>query len=115
MKTIAFISVTVVLRACTAMSTLFKRKNKTAAAVETRITVTGSTKNISGHAAVVANSTVIYYMDGMDIWGDSWLDQKVKVTGDLEVVGKESFAKNEIDREIKIIKSPVVLLQPNNK
>lgn len=95
------------------MSSFFKRKNKHTA-VESRITVTGNTQNIAGHAAVVTDSTGFFYVDGMQTWEDSWLGQKVKITGDLEIVGKESFAKDETHREIKIIKSAVVLMQADN-
>ena len=99
MQKIIFILVTVLLLACTAISGFFKRKNKPAL-YENKITITGNTRNIEGHAAVVADSTRIFYVDGMDHWEDNWLNQKVKITGDLEAFSNKT----------KLIKGAVVLL-----
>jgi len=111
-KTI-FILVAVLLLTGAAISSFFKRK-KRAIDPASRITVTGNTQNIAGYAAVVADNKVIFYVDGMNVWEDNWVNQKVKVTGDLELVGDESFGKNETHRQIRIIKSAVVLLQSDN-
>jgi hypothetical protein len=55
------IFVTALVLTCTAMSFYFKQRRKPVV-YESRITVTGNAKNISGHAAVVAPSTDIYYV-----------------------------------------------------
>src|SRR5258705_9516083 len=102
MQKMIFIGVITLLLTCAVLGIFFKRKNKTIA-YENKITVTGSTQNISGYAAVVADGTGIFYVDGINAWEDSWVNQKVKVTGDLELVGDESFGKNETHRQIRII------------
>jgi hypothetical protein len=110
LQRIAFILVSALLLSCFALNVFFKRKSKSVAWAN-RIDITGNTQNIKGHAAVVAENTGIFFVDGVDAWEESWVNRKVKVTGDLEVIGKESFGKEEPERQIKIIKSAVVLLK----
>jgi hypothetical protein len=100
MQKVVFIFITVLLLACTAISSYFKRKNKVAA-FEIRITITGSTRNIRGHAAVVSENACVYYVDGLNEWEQDWLNQAVKITGDLEI-GDDGIAG-------KIIKAAIVM------
>lgn len=110
MQKVTYILITVLLLTCVAMSNILKRKGKPAAYVN-KITVAGSTLNLKGHAAIIAGSKDIYFVDGMGEWEKEWINQQVKVTGDLEVIGENSFAKENKNKQINIIKSAVVLLQ----
>jgi len=112
MQKIVFILVTVMLLSCVLASCVYKRKNKTVSP-DSKITVSGNTRNIPGHAVIVVDNSGVFYVDGMPAWEEEWVNQTVKVTGDLEIVGAESFAKNEIEKQIKIIRSAVVLLRPD--
>lgn len=69
--------------------------------VQKVINITGNTKNIEGHAALVTENTGTYIIHGIDKWQDEWLDKKVKVIGDL-TGSKENSSK--------IICQPIVQL-----
>lgn len=106
MQKIIFIVVSIFLLTSAAMSNLFKRK-KRPAVYENSITVKGSTRNIEGHAAVDANSAGIFFMAGMNEWEPGWINQPVKVTGDLELRKQPKG-----DTVLKFIRAAVVLLNP---
>lgn len=113
MQKLIFILVTGLLLTCTAMSFYFKQKRKPVV-YESRITVTGNAKNISGHAAVVVPSTDIYYVDGLEQWEQDWLNREIKVTGDLINRDNRIAIQQETnvrgDNPEKVIKAAVVLL-----
>ncbi|NOT49924.1 MAG: hypothetical protein HOP10_01445 [Chitinophagaceae bacterium] len=117
MKKNVFLSITVLLLACTAMRYYLKKKNKPSGMYECRITVTGNAKNISGRAAVVAPSTAVYYVDGLAEWQPDWIGQEVKVTGDLLSCDKNNYnSGNDLkmdDRTGKVISAAVVMLLSN--
>jgi hypothetical protein len=69
--------------------------------VQKTINITGDAKNISGHAALVAENIGTYYIDGMGKWKEEWVNKKIKVIGDLGIT------KNTKEN---IIKHPVVQL-----
>lgn len=115
MKRTRLLLIPVLLLACTAMSYYFKKKNKPADLIyESRITVTGNARNISGHAAVVAPSTAVYYVEGLEEWEQNWLNQEVRVTGDL--ISRQNRLAQQQERNIQrdsstqVIKAAVVLL-----
>lgn len=96
----------------TAHKFFYKRKHKTVVN-ENRISITGSTRNISGYAAVVADCSDVYYVEGMNEWSDSWLNHTVKIIGDLGLPGYEMRKINEEGRSEntqKIIRAAVVML-----
>jgi hypothetical protein len=114
MKRTIILSGIILLLAVTAMSYYFKRKNKPIDLVyENRITVTGNARNISGHAAVVAPSRAVYFVEGLEQWEQNWLNQEVKVTGDLlyeNRIGGGKERNNSRDDSTQVIKAAVVLL-----
>lgn len=115
MKRTIFLSVIILLMAVTTMSYYFKKKNRPADLVyESRITVTGNARNISGHAAVVAPSTAVYYVEGLEEWEQNWLNQEVRVTGDLisrqNRLAEQQERIAERDSSTQVIKAAVVLL-----
>ena len=65
------------------------------------INITGNSKNIKGHAALVADNIGAYFIQGMDMWKEEWLNKRIKVIGDLEI-NKKTKSKS--------IKHPVVQL-----
>lgn len=111
MKKSIFILFAGLLLAITAMSYYFKKRNKPGAAkYERQITVTGSTRNLNGCAAIVAPGTMVYNIEGLREWDSAWLGQEVQVTGDLvNIDDHPGLFGNSIDKA-RIIKAAVILL-----
>jgi hypothetical protein len=87
------------------MSSFFKGKNKPVV-YESRITVTGCARNINGRAAVVSDNMGIYFIAGMQEWQQGWLNQTVRMTGDLDIIDKNRDDNNTG----KIIKKAAIIL-----
>lgn len=108
MKKISFVAVPALILIYSVMN--FSKKKNRSLVYENRISVTGNTRNISGQAAVVSDSIGVYYVDGLGEWEKDWLNQTVKITGDLERRKPRLTETQHAPAIEKIIKSAVVML-----
>ena len=80
-----------------------------------RITVIGVAKNDKGGAMVISkNDKRAYFMDGLEYWDDSILENEVKVTGKL-VVEQNPPQKDDEDIRQDIEGEKRTLLKPKWK
>jgi hypothetical protein len=66
-----------------------------------RVTVVGTALVIKNYAAVRTGDSVLYYLDGIYEWEESYLGKRVKVTGKLSL--KEYREQENIDPSITAI------------
>jgi hypothetical protein len=97
MQRLFYIVVSGLLLGCVLVSCFYKRKNKPVV-YEKKIAITGSAKNIGGQAAVIGDSAGKYFIRGMNEWETGWVNQRIKVIGDLEVnsTGEISYIKDAV-------------------
>jgi hypothetical protein len=105
MPKLVFIFITMLLLSCVAIGCLIKRKKHTTPVYERRVAIEGNAENISGHAAVVGDTTGKYYIRGMEQWENEWINQRIKVIGDLEVSenGETRYIKDAV---VQMINEP---------
>jgi hypothetical protein len=111
MKKRIFILFAGLLLAFTTMSYYFKKRDKPGIVdYECQITVTGTARNLNGQAAIITPNTAVFYVQGLQEWDPAWLDQEVRVTGDLLRIDRQANPFGGAGDKARIISAAVVLL-----
>ena len=76
------------------------------------ITVNGNCHNISGHAAVITDSSAIYVIEGKSEWEREWVNRGIRIMGDLVT---QKTGTEDSEAKIKVVRSAVIMLLTEEK
>lgn len=55
------------------------------------INITGNARNMEGGAMLEAENLGIYRVEGIRQWEEDWVDQRIKIIGDLEFRKRKNY------------------------